>query len=64
MSNLKNNRGGSRLNAGRKPKYKEATTTVAFRVPVSLVPKVKAAVAKLIAATSAPSSPGNRPPSS
>lgn len=43
------NRGGTRSGAGRKPKYKEATTTVAFRVPISKVQQVKELVKKLLA---------------
>lgn len=33
--------GGKRPFSGRKPQYNEATTTVAFRVPVSKVPEIK-----------------------
>jgi hypothetical protein len=43
-----NTHGGKRPNAGRKPKYNEATTTVAFRVPVSKVEQVKELVRKLL----------------
>jgi hypothetical protein len=32
-------------NAGRKPQYGEATTTVAFRVPISQAPEIKKLVA-------------------
>ena len=39
-------RGGSRPNTGPKPKYNEATTTVAFRVPVSKAEEIKAMVNK------------------
>lgn len=39
-------RGGKRKGAGRKPKYKEATTTISFRVPVSLSGKIKKIVAE------------------
>jgi hypothetical protein len=38
--------GGSRKNAGAKPKYKEQTTTIAFRCPISKVTELKA-IAKL-----------------
>lgn len=41
MKNKKENRGGSRLNAGAKPKYKEPTKTTAFRVPISKIDEVK-----------------------
>lgn len=37
----KNTRGGARRNAGAKPKYKEKTTTVAFRCPVSRTSELK-----------------------
>jgi hypothetical protein len=40
--------GGKRKGAGRKPKYNEPTTTIAFRVPLSKVDKVKKAVKALI----------------
>jgi len=32
---MKENRGGARLGAGRKPKYGEATTNLTLRIPVS-----------------------------
>ncbi len=35
------NRGGANRNQGAKPKYNEATTTVAFRVPLSSVDEIK-----------------------
>ena len=35
------NRGGSRKNAGAKPKYSEQSKTVAFRCPVSKVDELK-----------------------
>ena len=44
----KSTRGGSRPNSGPKPKYNEATTTVAFRVPVSKADEVKSHVLKLL----------------
>lgn len=48
MQVAKNSRGGQRPNSGRKPKYKEATKTVAFRVPVSKIEAVKVAVKTII----------------
>lgn len=44
----KTTHGGKRKGSGRKPKYKEETTTIAFRVPKSLVEKVKKYVRKLL----------------
>jgi len=38
------NRGGSRKNAGAKPKYNEETKTVAFRCPLSKVDELKIVV--------------------
>ena len=40
--------GGKRKGAGRKPKYNEPTTTIAFRVPISKVEAVKKSVQKII----------------
>lgn len=37
----KDNRGGTRRNAGAKPKYNEQTKTVAFRCPLSKVDELK-----------------------
>jgi hypothetical protein len=34
-------RGGTRKNAGAKPKYLEPTKTVAFRCPISRIPELK-----------------------
>ena len=34
-------RGGSRINAGAKPKYSEPTKTTAFRIPISKIDEVK-----------------------
>ena len=31
----KENRGGARIGAGRKPKYGELTTNITFRIPIS-----------------------------
>lgn len=42
------NRGGKRPGSGRKPKYNEPTTTIAFRVPVSKVKPVTDAVKAII----------------
>lgn len=38
---MKQTHGGSRLNAGAKPKYTEPTKTTAFRIPVSKIDEVK-----------------------
>lgn len=38
--------GGKREGAGSKPKYSEATTTVAFRIPISKVRIIKTLVKK------------------
>jgi hypothetical protein len=40
----KQTRGGTRRNAGAKPKYSEPTTPIAFRCPVSKVVELKALV--------------------
>lgn len=40
----KENRGGTRRNAGAKPKYSEPTKTIAFRCPVSKVDELKSVV--------------------
>jgi len=40
----KETRGGTRKNAGAKPKYSEQTKTVAFRCPVSKVDELKSIV--------------------
>ena len=40
--------GGTRKGAGRKPKYDEPTVTISFRVPLSLVDKIKAYVKRLL----------------
>lgn len=37
----KETRGGTRKNAGAKPKYNEQTKTIAFRCPVSKVDEMK-----------------------
>ena len=44
MKTKKETRGGSRKNAGAKPKFLEQTKTIAFRCPVSKVDEVKAVV--------------------
>ena len=43
------NRGGSRLNAGSKPKYNEPTKTTAFRIPISKIDEVKKLVREFLA---------------
>ena len=45
----KENRGGSRLNAGAKPKYTEPTKTTAFRIPISKIDEVKKLVREFLA---------------
>lgn len=42
-------RGGSRLNAGAKPKYSEPTKTTAFRIPISKIDEVKKMVREFLA---------------
>jgi len=44
----KENRGGSRLNAGAKPKYNEPTKTTAFRIPISKIQEVKDVVNQML----------------
>jgi len=41
MLKEKSKRGGKRERSGAKPKYNEATKTVAFRCPISKVEKLK-----------------------
>ena len=41
MKTKKETRGGTRKNAGAKPKYSEQTKTVAFRCPLSKVNELK-----------------------
>lgn len=41
MKKKKETRGGTRKNAGAKPKYSEQTKTVAFRCPLSKVDELK-----------------------
>ncbi len=41
LKTKKPTRGGTRKGAGAKPKYNEPTTTIAFRVPVSKVERIK-----------------------
>ena len=43
------NRGGSRLNAGAKPKYNEPTKTMSFRIPISKIDEVKKLVRDFLA---------------
>jgi hypothetical protein len=45
----KETRGGSRLNAGAKPKYFEPTKTMAFRIPISKIDEVKKIVRDFLA---------------
>ena len=40
----KKTRGGTRRNAGAKPKYNEETKTVAFRCPISKIDELKLVV--------------------
>lgn len=51
---MKNKHGGKRKGSGRKQKYKEETTTMAFRVPVSLVDKIRKLVNDFISKTKRP----------
>lgn len=44
LNNKKETRGGTRKNAGAKPKYNEQTKTVAFRCPISKVDELKLVV--------------------
>lgn len=46
MAKKKETRGGTRKNAGAKPKYNEPTKTIAFRCPVSKVDELKLVVKK------------------
>lgn len=48
MKKEKPKHGGSRKGAGRKLKYKEETSTVSFRLPLSLIPVVKKYVIELL----------------
>ena len=49
MKKKKEARGGSRKNAGAKPKYNEQTKTVAFRCPLSKVDEIKLIVKSKLA---------------
>ena len=40
----KQTKGGTRKNAGAKPKYSEQTTTIAFRCPISKVDELKSII--------------------
>ena len=44
MKTKKETRGGTRRNAGAKPKYNESTKTIAFRCPLSKVDQLKLVV--------------------
>lgn len=46
---MKQTHGGKRQNSGAKPKYKEPTTTIAFRVPISKIDEVKNLVIEFLA---------------
>lgn len=48
MENIKSGRGGFRVGSGAKLKYNEATTTVSFRVPISLESEIKVLVSKVL----------------
>lgn len=41
MQTKKETRGGTRKNAGAKPKYNEETKTISFRVPISKIEEIK-----------------------
>ena len=43
-----NKRGGKRKGAGAKPKYLEATKTIAFRIPISKEAEVKEVIKNLL----------------
>lgn len=45
---MKKTHGGKRAGAGRKPKYNEPTKVIGFRVPLSKVNKVRAAIKKIL----------------
>ena len=44
----KNTRGGTRKGSGAKPKYNEPTKTIAFRVPVSRIERIKSMIKTLL----------------
>lgn len=44
----KEKRGGKREGAGAKPKYKEPTKTIAFRVPISKAEEIKKVVKAIL----------------
>ena len=48
MKNKKETRGGTRPGSGAKPKYDEATKTIAFRVPISKIEHVNGIVKTLL----------------
>jgi len=48
MDTKQHNRGGKRENAGNKKKYGEKTTTIAFRVPISIVNDIKKTVKNIL----------------
>lgn len=59
MSKKKNKSGGKRTSAGRKGKYGEPTTTIAFRVPESKVDEVRETVNELIGIDTKPENKSN-----
>ena len=48
MKNKKETRGGTRPGSGAKPKYNEPTKTIAFRVPVSRIERIKSMIKTLL----------------
>lgn len=45
---IKKKKGGTRKGSGAKPKYKEPTKTIAFRVPVSKIDEIKQTVKSML----------------
>ncbi len=48
MEKAKVGHGGSRIGSGAKLKYNERTTTVSFRVPMSLESSIKATISSIL----------------
>ena len=48
MKNKKETRGGTRPGSGARPKYNEPTKTIAFRVPVSRIERIKSMIKTLL----------------
>jgi len=48
MKSNKKTHGGFRVGSGAKPKYKERTTTISFRVPLSSVEEIKGLVLSIL----------------